>query len=391
MNRNFWLIVSTCAALIAPTVAARSRSNSQTQLPGPFLLADVDGDGRNDFVAYWKVGSPQLATGSTSYPIRQYARMDLNGILAWAYISIDKIWAGRFADPLKDSICFRAKTGSAWYPQNIYCFQQSTGTFGTLLLETGSGPAPVEWASEDEFLVGDFDGDGYDELLTYNPNGSAGANIHIFKYNRVSGKFEIGPFDLGNLKGFTWPGMLEFHAGRFASFSGEGTRDDLLIFNRSTRQVARFDARLYGSTNTFWWAFTSASVVQSAEEVRVADADGDGRDDLVLHGYYSGVNRFLSMSNFNLPALPADQPNSGQLPSFFSLENHIYFGLMKNFPGEGGSTNSRDDVLVYFPGSGGLSKYDARYWPPSRTYWWDYSVNRSYIPSALGIVQWMNL
>src|SRR5215831_7829200 len=115
-----------CAAIIfCPGAgAARSRSNSQTQLPGYFLLADVDGDGLNDFVAYWPVGSPQLATGSTSFPFRPYTQVDFNGVAGWTYTSIDKIWAGRFADPRKESICFRAKVGKAWYPQNIYCFQQ---------------------------------------------------------------------------------------------------------------------------------------------------------------------------------------------------------------------------------------------------------------------------
>jgi hypothetical protein len=124
--------------------------------------------------------------------------------------------------------------------------------------------------------------------------------------------------------------------------------------------------------------------------VRVADVNGDGYDDLVLHGYTGGSIRFLLTTIAELPALPAGQPNSGQLPTFYSLENHIHFGLMKNFPGEAGNTNARDDVLIYLPGTAGFSKYDARYSAPYRTYWWDYSVSLDYIRSALGIVKYMN-
>ena len=68
----------------------------------------------------------------------------------------------------------------------------------------GSGlTAPPAWQQTHAYTVGDFDGDGLDELLTY--NGSNGSDVMVFEYNpsaTFQGFWNKSEFDRGSLASF---------------------------------------------------------------------------------------------------------------------------------------------------------------------------------------------
>jgi FG-GAP repeat len=387
----------------AAPAEARTHFNSLTRMKTSvyknLLLADVDGDGRSDLIGFtqnqygW-----EISVGSADYTNARKAIYDIH--LAphpeWTNIYIDQIFTGHFDRTDRESICFRGRNQSHtdWYYQSIYCFLVS----GSTLTPTTSEPSPWTWDPGDATVVGDFDGDGYDELMTYTP--SNGSNLEIYQYNRGTPYYGFWnlDWDRGNLNAFSWAGGVEIYAGDFADFASDGSarRDDLLIFNKTTKQVARFDARVWAGRPTFWWAFTSGGgAIGSTEEIGVADADGNGFEDLIPHDTATGTFRFQSMTSAALPALAWRQPEAGQLPTFTSspTESHAYWGVMKSFPGEGGGTNLRDDSFVYVNAWDAYVRNDARYCAPGacgtsygyRTYWYYYSASVAAIKSALGM------
>ena len=253
--------------VIASEAPAKVHSNSATMMPYHITTAGVYADGLARYIGYSQDATGfELSVAEANSPLRPRIVMDSHAYPEWNGMQIDKLWTGRFTDAHTnaDSICFRSKFNrdTAWSRRPIYCFVTAalyTDPPKEILLQVSNAPSPVEWTLDNsQYLVGDFDGDGYDELLTYNPYSHWGANIHIFKYNRGTNQFEVAPIDLGNLAGFVWEGMIQIHAGNFADFPGEGRRDDLLIYNTTTGQVARFDARVSAGRSTFWWAFTTS-------------------------------------------------------------------------------------------------------------------------------------
>jgi hypothetical protein len=265
----------------------------------------------------------------------------------------------------------------------VYCFE----LYGSTLIESiGSGfTVPTAWLAGRQLITGDFDGDGFDELLTY--DGSTGADARMWEWNQPAGiPSDRGfsaklDFDAANLSGLSSPGGIVMYAGNFANFSGEGVRDDLLVYNLTTRDSWVFHSRYAGGKTVFWGLYGPwGPLTTGAEEISVADADGDGYEDLITHDTQYGNNRFRSLQTSTLLApLAWAHPDSGNLPTFGSPnETHLYFAKMSYFPGEGGNTNTRDDVWLFDVPANYYRRYDARFCDPSwsgcpsyglQTYW----------------------
>ncbi len=103
----------------------------------------------------------------------------------------------------------------------------------------------------EHFIVGDFDGDGADEIMVYEPSTGA-IKLYEFQSNGLFG--EMSGYSLGNLNG---PDLRQklLLAGDFGQAY---SRKDLLVIDRAAGQIMRFDtANEPNGTNTFCWAFSS--------------------------------------------------------------------------------------------------------------------------------------
>jgi hypothetical protein len=397
------------ALLVTSTAAARSPSNSHTRLKTPhgeqLALADLDGDGRKEFVGWTQDQYGfEISVMSPDSPWTRRARFDSHGNASYFGNYIRSFFTGRFDSTTQESVCFYTQNPNNYgYIPRIYCFRMQNGT----LVETSNLTAPPQWQYDSKYAVGDFDGNGFDEVLIYRQNGR---DLHILKYNQqFLGYTEYGfsrwNFDYGNLAQFNWEGGVEFHVGNLADYENEGRRDDLLVFNVTTRQLARYDARLWNGNTTFWWAYTSASVVTANEEVLVAEANGDGLEDLILHDIWYGNTRFLNAGDANLPALRggmvSSRMSSGNIPRFSTpTENYLFFGILSRASSEPTFENLRDDALVYVVNDRTYYRYDnvveqnscPPYYPNctlrTQTYWWVYSMPIDWMQGQMGITYW---
>ncbi len=395
-------VVLLLAALLSMPAEAKSHFNSKRRMitdptAGPafksIVMADMNGDGLKEFVGFTQdSGGFKISIGTTGYGPTVIASFDSH--FEWwnwrmpndSVIQIREVFVGKFTSTSKENFCFRSRANyyAPAYDQ-IFCFEL---VGSTIVKSLGSATTvPIGWTAGRGVVTGDFDGDGLDELLTYNTGD--GSDVRMFAYNQPmagdseGGLIEKNGIDPGNLTAFSAPGSVEMHVGNFANHAGESIRDDLFVLNTYTRQSWVFHARKPGAGLTTFWGYVGPvnGTTWGNEEVSVADADGDGYEDLIAHDTLYGNNRFLTLNNACVYcAMPYKQPESGQLPWYGSAnETHLYFGKMAFFWGEGGNTNTRDDVMLLDVPAKTYHRYDARWCPAgssgcgsagARTYWY---------------------
>jgi hypothetical protein len=341
-----------CAGIepIAPPVnysfvltGVRTRgSNTQLAIPQNLLLADVNADGITDFLQY---SSNKLFASKTDF--------NKTGILhLYLRRPIKRVLTGDFHGDRNNQICAILDDNS------MQCYGISTDRTALWWWFTQGSFV----ADNEDAIVGDFDGDGRDDVLVYPRSGGA------FRLYSVKGSafFAATPsYSQGNLSGVNASGM-QVRAG---DFNGDG-RDDVMIVNPS-RQILYYGSVFDGTNNTFWWAFTTnGGFVGSNDQVTVARIDDDARDDVVLHDRVSGATRFYRMqyASGNLPAIT--NVTTGQISPVGNSQ--IFWGYMHGPLFETGAAN-RDDALVYDQTRNMFVRSDARWSGSQLTYWWAYT------------------
>lgn len=170
------------------------------------------------------------------------------------------------------------------------------------------------WATSAKLVSGDFDADGFSDLLVHGGDGSV--RLH---YGRPDARFTE------HLPSRTaWNVGSQLMAG---DFNGDG-RSDVLILQDS----GALEIRYGGSDRGLRFAPQSQRQVTLGSRPHVGDFNGDGLDDLLLYGPNGEVDLFYGQANDGLRAEPGqhDQWRAGH-----TLK-------IADFNGDGYS-----DVLIY--------------------------------------------
>lgn len=315
-------------------------SNSQLQIPQNLTLADVDADGQSDFVQF--AGNRLLVSKTDAAK---------TGVLhLYLRKPVKRILTGDFHGDHYDQTCAILEDNS------LECYGISTDrkelwwwfTQGAFVTDA------------EDTIVGDFDGDGRDDVLVY-PR--AGGPFRMYSV-KGSAFFAATPsFAQGNLAPAAVSGM-QVRAG---DFNGDG-RDDVMLVN-SAGQVLSYTSVFDGTNHTFWWGFTTSALVTSEDQVTVARIDDDRNDDVVLRNRTTGATRFFRLQ-YSAGVLPAiTSVTLGQLSQ--DANSLVFWGAMHTAT-ETGAAN-RDDAMVYLRSWNMFVRSDAR-WDGSRlTYWWAYT------------------
>lgn len=326
-------------------------SNSQEVLPGDRYLSDFNADGITDLIRF---AATQIYVNATDF--------GLTPVMNWSTgRPIRRLITGDFHGDHYDQVCAILDDGS------MPCYGISTDRkAGWWWFTQGA----IASATEDT-IVGDFDGDGRDDVFVYN------RNIGAMRMYAMKGDYFLDPmpkFSPGNLTGL--PGGLQIRAG---DFGGDG-RDDLMVIN-GYGQVLSYASVFDGTNNTFWWAFTSAGgVVGPGDQVTVARIDNDAVDDFVVRTRSTGATRFHHLDwNNGHPSQITSIP-TGQID--ISGNSVIRFGSYRGVLGEPGGYY-RDDALVFQLGIAGLVRSDARWSGSQYTYWWAYTWYDNPLPVSL--------
>lgn len=338
--------------LLAPDLAHANPRKSNTMLPLPrhTAIGDVDGDGLQDMVQF---AGPRVFA---------YRTNDTRDGILHGYLDVDvaRLVLGDFT------------TSGREHGRDQVCAVHTDGTFRCY--SSSDDRRELWWwftqpnflAADEHAIVGDFDGDGADDILKYRP--STGA---LELWTRKPGHLDFKPlptFALGNLAGIDRKNKVLL-AGDFGQAAG---RDDLLVWDPAAGTIARYDAATDADgKHTFWWAFTTKTGYLSAGRyVRVANFSGGQRDGLALTDGLGGY-QFFQAEYLGGGLVPQSGVDRGNLTSQKNLLP--YFGRFAAWPGEPGT--NRDDVFLYNTSTNAIARVDARYDAARKlqTYWWAYT------------------
>jgi hypothetical protein len=286
-------------------------------IKGHRILADINNDGTSDILAYQ--GSNIFVT-NTDFALTPIMEVALDR-------PIKRVITGDFADAGYDQVCAVTDTNE------FECYGLSTDrttlwwgfTQGTFV------------GDDDDAIVGDLDGDGRDDILVYNRTSGA-MNLYSMKssffFNPTPG------FTLGNLASSAVPGMQL----RVGDFNGDG-RDDILVVNPGGQILAYYSA-FDGTNNTLWWGWTTVGgFVPPGDQVSVARIDDNLTDDLVLRDPTTGQTSFYLMEYNGGSPPPITNVNIGQL-DVTDANSYVYWGFMHGALSEPGANTRDDALVV---------------------------------------------
>jgi acetyl esterase/lipase len=208
--------------------------------------ADVDGDGHADLVAHRAEDHSAVVLRATGQPDAPFELIAQRDDVVAGARAIVGDFDGNGADEVHWQ---NQPTDARW------TFDGSTASVGSDPLVGASSVA----------TVGDLDGDGADDIIWYDP--TTGAGTQIWKGLQTGG---FAVLNLGTAPvGFQW---------FFEDIDGDG-HDDLIAFAAVYRGVAIFHNN---GTGGMTLAFVNTNLPAAVRGPFFADVDGDGRTDLAF-------------------------------------------------------------------------------------------------------------
>ncbi len=260
---------------------------------------DFNGDGLTDILCHnSRSGRRRI----------DFARWDLDGFYGtdfdssrysnasqhWCTNSGEEIYVGDFNGDGKDDLLCHVKRGNPNYGRRRIDFANSAGTFfGTDFNSESHAGASQHWCTNagETIYVGDFNGDGKDDLLCHVSRGNPNYGRRRIDFANSAGTFFGTDFNSQSHANASQHWCT--NAGEsiyLGDFNGNGKDDLLCHVGRGNTNYGRRRIDFANSAGTFFGTdFNSASYADAAqhwctnsgESIYVGDFNGDARDDLL--------------------------------------------------------------------------------------------------------------
>ena len=217
------------------------------------------------------------------------------------------------------------------------------GSGGLRLIARYDGDIPGwgGFARHDHFLVADFNGDGRDDLVVW--NGDDWSMTYVAMLRSTGSGFTMSRRFDGDIPG--WGGLARHDQFFVADLGGDG-KDDLVILNGvdwSMTYVGLFRSTgsTYSMTARFDGDIPGWGGLASHDQVLVGDFDGDGRDDLFIFNGDDWSMSYLGMFRSTGSSLSMVARYDGDVPGWGGLARHDRF-----FPADI-SGDGRTDLFAF--------------------------------------------
>ncbi|MGN1155042.1 MAG: S8 family serine peptidase [Agathobacter sp.] len=272
-----------------------TRFHDPLQFPCTFLVADVNGDGKDDFIVHYRTlegkRNALVYVGTASAPYLLDATtnaLESNN----TYIENDPVFVGDFngdgySDMLVHWVNFLGKRQLLIYKGN------SDGTFNTgVNLSSTRDHKPETYPTK--FFVADVNGDGKDDFVVHFKNDN-GKRCNLVYKGKENGSYLS---DASTNALTSTNNYVESDPVFIGDVNGDG-RDDMIVQwanSSKKRQLLVYTAKEDGTYNAGVNYSTSNTHNANlyAGKFLVGDVNGDGRDDFIVKWKKDDENRFLT-------------------------------------------------------------------------------------------------
>jgi len=283
----------------------RVRHNTAIKLSGNVQAVDLDDDGLSEWITH---DSEHVLT----------ARLDASGACLIHKLVIWK--AGTSSPDPPGTVVERVLVGR-YKPVPgkpvLVCSILSTATLRCHGYNAAGNSMDYAWTqpfgnSGLEFITGDYDEDGKDELMFYR---ASEGNFRL-QEEQGSSQFQDAGGSAGVFAQQKFPGRLVL-AGNLYDPPGQGARDDLVLHEPTTGRLELVVASgtVVGETSWVLQIASAPGLVAAGEQVSVANLLGGAHEQVVLRDPTSGKSRVLAADGASkawvvvgadpmLPALP---------------------------------------------------------------------------------------
>lgn len=292
---------------------------------------DFNGDGRSDVLIHAGNSIQLFRSGGAQLDHVFSAVERVPG--SWQFQPNDKFYIGDFNGDGRDEVA--VFNGTDWLKPYLGLLADD-GNNGLRLIARYDGDIPG-WgglATNDKFYVGDFSGDGKKDLFVF--NGEDWSMTYVAMLRSTGTGFNlVRRFD-GDISG--WGGLARNDQLFVGDFSGDG-RDDFYIFNGedwSMSYVGMFRASATNLTMTARYDGDIPGWGGLAEHDRliVGDFNGDGKADLFIFNGDDWSMPYLGMFRSAGSDLQMVRRYDGDVPGWGGLASHDKF-LPAHITGDG--------------------------------------------------------
>lgn len=240
-------------------------------------VGDFDGDGDQDLMAAWNDGGNNRltlwkSTGGSFLPVDWGLPPAMGG-----WTSATEWIPGDFNGDGRSDLVAAWNDGGA---VTLSMFLSNGGGFGGFYQARVRDGA---WASTTKYMVGDFTGDGIDDILTAERsvvNGVVGTRLNLRRagFNASVQRWELQPATTWKAHHGGWDDAMVWLAGRF---DGVGNADVMAIWNQGGYATFTMypSAGSLGGVQSHWT--TQEGIWSPTHRWSVGDVDADGYDDVI--------------------------------------------------------------------------------------------------------------
>jgi hypothetical protein len=295
---------------------------------------DFNGDGKSDLLVHNDNSIMIYRSNGTQLDVVFSATGMVPG--SWQFKPNDKFYIGDFNGDGKDEVAIF--NGSDWVMEYLGLLADD-GNNGLKLIARYDNSMPNwDFKKDDQFFVADFNGDGKKDLIVF--NGTNWVMPYLGMLQSSGTGFNLVKRYDGNFAGWQMTKGDKFYVG---DFNGDG-KEDIYVFNgdnwaipylamhrsngNSFTMVKRYDANLPG------WQMTKG------DKFYVGDFNGDGKKDIYIFNGTNWVMAYLGMLSSGGAALNMIRRYDGNAPGWQMRKNDQHF--VGNINGD-----TKDDLFVY--------------------------------------------